>query len=84
MWIQFAERWPGKIPGENIVDSLLIILWCQKSPLPQNLKKFRRKFHLQKFILKVDVSNIKIDTLSYDIKDTAVYHLTPKQGTIKK
>ena len=25
--------------------------------------------HVQKFILKVDVSNVKIDTLSYDIKD---------------
>ncbi len=41
--------------------------------------------HLQKFILKVDVSNVKIDTLSYDIKDNWLsIYLTPKQGIITK
>jgi phosphoesterase RecJ-like protein len=41
--------------------------------------------NIQKFILKVDVSNVKIDTLSYDIKDNwpSIY-LTPKQGIITK
>lgn len=41
--------------------------------------------NLQKFILKVDVSNVKIDTISYDIKDgwLSVY-LTPKHGIITK
>lgn len=41
--------------------------------------------HLQKFIIKVDVSNIKMDTLSYDIKDNWLsIYLTPKQGIITK
>ncbi len=41
--------------------------------------------HLQKFILKVDISNVKIDTLSYDIKDNWLsIYLTPKQGTLTK
>lgn len=41
--------------------------------------------HLQKFILKVDVTNVKIDTLSYDIKDNWLsIYLTPKQGVITK
>ncbi len=41
--------------------------------------------HVQKFILKVDVSNVKIDTLSYDIKDNWLsIYLTPKQGIITK
>ena len=40
---------------------------------------------VQKFILKVDVSNVKIDTLSYDIKDNWLsIYLTPKQGIITK
>ena len=41
--------------------------------------------HLQKFILKVDVTHVKIDTLSYDIKDNWLsIYLTPKQGIITK
>ncbi len=41
--------------------------------------------HLQKFILKVDISNVKIDNLSYDIKDNWLYiYLTPKQGILTK
>lgn len=41
--------------------------------------------HLQKFIVRVDVTNIKIDTLSYDIKDNWLsIYLTPKQGIITK
>lgn len=41
--------------------------------------------HLQKFTIKVDVSNTKIDSLSYDIKDGWLsIHLNPKQGTISK
>src|SRR3989338_9246253 len=41
--------------------------------------------HLQKFIVRVDVTNIKIDTLSYDIKDNCLsIYLTPKQGVITK
>lgn len=41
--------------------------------------------HLQKFILKVDVTNVKIDTLSYDIKDNWLsIYLTPKQGILTK
>ena len=41
--------------------------------------------HLQKFIIKVDVSKAKIETLSYDIKDNWLsIYLTPQQGTISK
>lgn len=41
--------------------------------------------HLQKFILKVDVSKTKLDALSYDIKDgwLSIY-LTPKEGRLTK
>jgi bifunctional oligoribonuclease and PAP phosphatase NrnA len=60
--------------------------------LPKNLKFIKdaedilpQISHLQKFILKVDISNIKIDTLSYDIKDNWLsIYLTPKQGIITK
>lgn len=39
--------------------------------------------HLQKFIIKVDVSKAKIDTLSYDIKDNWLsIYLTPRSGTV--
>lgn len=41
--------------------------------------------HWQKFIIKVDISKAKIDTLSYDIKDNWLsIYLTPRQGTIGK
>lgn len=60
--------------------------------LPKNLKFIKgveeiqsQISHLQKFILKVDISNVKIDTLSYDIKDNWLsIYLTPKQGVITK
>lgn len=60
--------------------------------LPKNLKFLKgleevqpQLSHLQKFILKVDISNVKIDTLSYDIKDNWLsIYLTPKQGIITK
>lgn len=60
--------------------------------LPKNLKFIKgveeiqpQISHLQKFILKVDVTHIKIDTLSYDIKDNWLsIYLTPKQGIITK
>ncbi len=41
--------------------------------------------HLQKFIIKVDVSETPIETLSYDVKDnTLAIYLTPKHGLISK
>ena len=41
--------------------------------------------HLQKFIIKVDVSKNQIDTISYDVKDnTLSIYLTPKTGLITK
>jgi nanoRNase/pAp phosphatase (c-di-AMP/oligoRNAs hydrolase) len=41
--------------------------------------------NVQKFILKVDVSNVKVDSLSYDIKDNWLsIYITPKQGIITK
>ncbi len=60
--------------------------------LPKNLKFINgtaeiqpQISHLQKFIIKVDLANVKIDTLSYDIKDSWLsIYLTPKQGTITK
>ncbi|MBI2444196.1 MAG: hypothetical protein HYV42_03080 [Candidatus Magasanikbacteria bacterium] len=41
--------------------------------------------HLQKFIIKVDVSQAPVETLSYDVKDgwLSIY-LTPKQGNITR
>ncbi len=41
--------------------------------------------HLQKFIIKVDVSRTPVETISYDIKDnTLAIYLTPKHGLITK
>lgn len=41
--------------------------------------------HLQKFIIKVDISKNKIETISYDIKDNWLsINLTPKKGFITK
>lgn len=41
--------------------------------------------HLQKFIIKVDVTNAPIDTISYDIKDNYLsIYLTPRSGLITK
>lgn len=41
--------------------------------------------NLNKFTIKINVSQAKIDTLSYDINDNWLsIHLSPKQGIIKK
>src|SRR3989339_451455 len=41
--------------------------------------------HLQKLIIKVDVSHAKIESISYDIKDDWLsIYLTPKNGLITK
>jgi len=41
--------------------------------------------HLQKFIIKVDVTNAPIDTISYDIKDNFLsVYLTPRSGLITR
>ncbi|PIT88308.1 MAG: hypothetical protein COU29_00760 [Candidatus Magasanikbacteria bacterium CG10_big_fil_rev_8_21_14_0_10_36_32] len=41
--------------------------------------------HLQKFIIKVDISKSKIETISYDVKDDWLsINLTPKHGFITK
>ncbi|MFH1292176.1 MAG: DHH family phosphoesterase [bacterium] len=41
--------------------------------------------HLQKFTIKIDISDTKIDSLSYDIKDNWLsIHLNPTQGIITK
>lgn len=41
--------------------------------------------HLQKLIVKVDISNAKIENLSYDIKDNWLsIYLTPKNGLLTK
>lgn len=41
--------------------------------------------HLQKFIIKVDLSRAKIENLSYDIKDNWLsIYLNPRQGAIGK
>ncbi|OGH88777.1 MAG: hypothetical protein A3J93_01655 [Candidatus Magasanikbacteria bacterium RIFOXYC2_FULL_42_28] len=58
--------------------------------MPKNLKfltgveKIKPELeHLQKFIIKVDVSKAKIDSISYDIKDSWLsIYLTPRSGTV--
>lgn len=41
--------------------------------------------HLQKFIIKVDVSKNPVDTVSYDVRDGILsLYLTPKQGLLSK
>jgi len=51
-----------------------------------NLKKVKSELeHLQKLIIKVDVSHAKIESLSYDIKDNWLsIYLTPKNGLLTK
>ncbi len=52
-------------------------------PGSQGIKKELN--HLQKFIIKVDVSKVKLETISYDIKDNWLsIYLTPEQGLITK
>ncbi len=50
------------------------------------LKNIKSKLeHLQKLIIKVDVSHAKIESLSYDIKDNWLsIYLTPKNGLLTK
>ncbi len=50
------------------------------------LKNIRSELeHLQKLIIKVDVSHAKIESLSYDIKDNWLsIYLTPKNGLLTK
>ena len=65
---------------------------CGGFVLPKNLKFLPEAeqikdaiTHLQKFIIKVDVSKTKIESLSYDIKDNWLsIYLTPKNGAITK
>ncbi len=41
--------------------------------------------HIQKFVIKVDVSQSKIDSISYDVKDDWLsIYLTPKHGMLTK
>lgn len=80
-WKQLLEKHRKQV--DIIADNFVI---------PKNLKFLKgleniqpKISHVQKFILKVDVSNVKIDTLSYDIKDNWLsIYLTPKQGIITK
>ncbi len=80
-WKMFLEKQHKQI--DIIADNFV---------LPKNLKFIKEAeaikpqiSHLQKFILKVDVSKVKIDTISYDIKDNWLsIYLTPKQGIITK
>ena len=65
---------------------------CSGFALPKNLKFLggsdsvqSELTHLQKFIIKVDVSKAPIDTLSYDVKDDWLsIYLTPKHGAITR
>lgn len=60
--------------------------------VPKNLKFLNKSDqilpalnHLQKFIIKVDVSKAEIDTISYDVRDNNLsIYLTPRSGTITK
>lgn len=80
-WKKFLEKQHKQV--DIIADNFV---------LPKNLRFLKgveeiqpQISHLQKFILKVDVTNVKIDTLSYDIKDNWLsIYLTPKQGIITK
>lgn len=52
-------------------------------PLIQSIKPALS--NLQKFIIKVDVSKAKMESLSYDIKDSTLYiYLAPKEGILSK
>lgn len=80
-WKKFLEKQNKQV--DIIADNFV---------LPKNLKFIKgaeeiqpQISHLQKFILKVDVTHVKIDTLSYDIKDNWLsIYLTPKQGILTK
>ena len=80
-WKMFLEKQHKQV--DIIADNFV---------LPRNLKFVKgaeeikpQISHLQKFILKVDVAKVKIDTISYDVKDNWLsIYLTPKQGIITK
>jgi len=65
---------------------------CEKYKINKNLKflegfdKIKNQIsNLHKLIIKVDISKVKIDTLSYDMTDNWLsIHLNPKNGTITK
>ncbi|OGH83651.1 MAG: hypothetical protein A2261_02400, partial [Candidatus Magasanikbacteria bacterium RIFOXYA2_FULL_44_8] len=65
---------------------------CGDFVVPKNLKFLpqiesvkKTLTNLQKFIIKVDVSKNKIESLSYDIKDDWLsIYLTPKNGVVTK
>ena len=64
---------PNFLPSKNL--GFLVGLKNIKSELE----------HLQKLIIKVDVSHAKIESLSYDIKDNWLsIYLTPKNGLLTK
>ncbi|MFA6547351.1 MAG: DHH family phosphoesterase [Candidatus Magasanikbacteria bacterium] len=64
---------PNFLPAKNL--SFLTGLKNIKSELE----------HLQKLIIKVDVSHAKIESLSYDVKDNWLsIYLTPKNGLLTK
>ncbi|MFA6423715.1 MAG: DHH family phosphoesterase [Candidatus Magasanikbacteria bacterium] len=64
---------PNFLPSKNLA-------------LLNGLKNIKSKLeHLQKLIIKVDVSHAKIESLSYDIKDNWLsIYLTPKDGLLTK
>jgi phosphoesterase RecJ-like protein len=80
-WKKFLEKKHKQV--DVVADNFVV---PKNLRFLKNLEEIQPQLsHLQKFILKVDVSNIKIDTLSYDIKDNWLsIYLTPKQGTITK
>ncbi len=65
---------------------------CSDFVIPKNInflegvKNIKNELtHLQKLIVKVDISNAKIENLSYDIKDNWLsIYLTPKNGLLTK
>ncbi|KKU27288.1 MAG: Phosphoesterase RecJ domain protein [Candidatus Magasanikbacteria bacterium GW2011_GWA2_46_17] len=80
-WKLFLEKQNKQV--DVVADGFQISKSASFLPGVQSIKS--EITHLQKFMIKVDVSRTKIDTLSYDVKDNVLsIYLTPKQGTIGK
>ena len=68
---------------EIACDSFTIPGSLKFLPTIQNIKP--RLSPLQKFIIKVDVTKNKLETLSYDVKDDFLYiYITPRGGLINR
>ncbi len=79
------KRWLEKKNKQTDVAAAGFVLPKNAKFLPGSESVKAELQELQKFIIKVDVSNAPLETLSYDVKDgTLSIYLTPRHGLLSK